>query len=132
MKKQLSRAGVAGGARFYHFHHQGVRVAVGGDGHHPLHVAAGLAFAPDLLTAPAPEDRAALRNGQRQRLGVHVREGENLFGVVVLHDGRDQAFFIKFQFHGNTPAPNGDTYSLSDSDGKRKGVHSCISTPFFI
>ena len=32
----------------------------------------GLALAPDLLTAAAPEHRPALRNSQRQRLGVHV------------------------------------------------------------
>ena len=114
--------GVAGGAGFDHFHHQSIGVAVGGDGHHPLHVAAGLALTPDLLTAAAPEHSAALGNGERQRLGVHVCEGEHLFGVVVLHDGRDQALFIKFQIHNGSPSPDGDITSLAYSVRKRKSL----------
>ena len=72
---------------------------------HPLHVAAGLALAPDLLTAAAPEHGATFGNGEGQRLSVHVREGKHLFGVVILHDGRDQALFVKFQFHGRFSLP---------------------------
>ena len=97
--------GVAGRAGLDHFHHQCVLVAVGSDGHHPLHVAAGLALAPDLLTAAAPEHGATFGNGEGQRLSVHVREGKHLFGVVILHDGRDQALFVKFQFHGRFSLP---------------------------
>ena len=44
-------------------------------------------------------------NGEGQRLSVHVREGKHLFGVVILHDGRDQALFVKFQFHGRFSLP---------------------------
>ena len=87
------------------FNHQSIGIAVGGDGHHPLHVAAGLALAPDLLTAAAPEHGATFGNGEGQRLSVHVREGKHLFGVVILHDGRDQALFVKFQFHGRFSLP---------------------------
>ena len=104
---------MAGGAGFDHFHHQSIGIAVGSDGHHPLHIAAGLALAPDLLTAAAPEHGAALGNSECQRFGVHVSEGEHLFGVVILHDGRNEALFIKFQFHGPYSLPKGDTYSLS-------------------
>ena len=116
----------------YHLYHQCIGIAVSGNGHHPLHVAAGLALAPDLLTAAAPEHGAPLGNGQRQRFRVHVGKGEHLLCVVILHDGGDQAFFIKFQFHGNTPAPNGDTYSLSDSDGKRKGFTAAFPHHFYL
>ena len=100
---------MAGGAVLYHLYHQRIGIAVGGNGHHPLHIAAGLALAPDLLTAAAPEHGAPLGNGQRQRFGVHVGKGEHLLCVVILHDGGDQAFFIKFQFHDGSPSPDGDT-----------------------
>ena len=104
---------MAGRAVLDHLHHQCVLVAVCSDGHHMLDIAAGIALAPDLLTAPAPEHRTPLGNGQCQRLGVHVGKGEHLFGVVILHDGRNEALFIKFQFHGPYSLPKGDTYSLS-------------------
>ena len=97
--------GVAGGAVLDHLHHQRVVVTVGGDGHHMLDIAAGVALAPDLLAAAAPEHGPPLGDGQCQRLGVHVGKGEHLFGVVVLHDGRDEALFIKFQFHRSSPPP---------------------------
>ena len=121
VEKAALGTGVAGGAALDDLNHQRVGVAVGGDGHHTLDVAAGLALAPDLLTAAAPEHRPALRDGQRQRLGVHVGEGQHLFGVVVLHDGRDEALFVKFQIHDVSPSPQGDSYSLAYSAGKRKG-----------
>ena len=78
-----------------------------------LHIAAGVALTPDLLPAPAPKDRPPLGDGQRQRLGVHIGEGQHLFGVVVLHDGRNEALLIKFQFHNLLLPLKGDTYSLS-------------------
>ena len=58
-------------------------------------------------------DEAALEVVERQRLGVHVGKGEHLFGVVILHDGRNEALFIKFQFHNLLLPLKGDTYSLS-------------------
>ena len=86
------RAGVAGGAGFDDVDDERVLVAVGGDGDDLLHVAGGLALAPDLPAAAGPEYGAALGNRQGQRLGIHVGEGQHLFGIMVLHDGRDQAF----------------------------------------
>ena len=101
------RAGVAGGAGFDDVDDERVLVAVGGDGDDPLHVAGGLALAPDLPAAAGPEYGAALGNRQGQRLGIHVGEGQHLFGIMVLHDGRDQAVCVKFEslgilgdFHG--------------------------------
>ena len=99
VEKAALGAGVAGRSALDHLDHQGVAVAVGGDGHHPLDAAAGFALAPDLLAAAAPEHRPPLGDGQREGLGVHVGEGEHLFGIVILHDGGDQALVVKFQFH---------------------------------
>ena len=59
---------------------------------------------------------------RRQRLGVHVGEGQHLFGVVVLHDGRDQALFIKFQIDSRSPSPDGDITSLAYSVRNRKSL----------
>ena len=46
---------MAGGAVLHHLHHQGVAVAVGGDGDHALAVPTGLPLAPELPAAAAPE-----------------------------------------------------------------------------
>ena len=59
IEKAALGAGVAGGALFDHIHHQGVPVAVGGDGNHLLDIAAGFPLAPELLAAAAPEHGAA-------------------------------------------------------------------------
>ena len=94
------RPGVAGGAVLHHLHHQGVLVTVRGDGHHMLDVAGGLPFAPELLAAAGEEAGPALVNGDGQALCVHVGQGQDLLGVVVLDDGGDQAVCVKFQIHG--------------------------------
>ena len=88
---------MAGGARLYNVDDEGILVAVGGDGDDPLHIAGSIALTPDFLAAAGPEHGAALGNGQGQRLGVHVREGQYLFGVMILHDGGDQAVCVKFE-----------------------------------
>ncbi|CAN3972971.1 Maff2 family, partial [Dysosmobacter welbionis] len=70
------------------------------DGHHMLDVAGGLPLAPELLAAAGEEAGPALVNGDGQALCVHVGQGQDLLGVVVLDDGGDQAVCVKFQIHG--------------------------------
>ena len=83
--------------RLYNVDDEGILVAVGGDGDDPLHIAGSIALTPDFLAAARPEHGAALGNGQGQRFGVHVREGQYLFGIMILHDGGNQAVCVKFQ-----------------------------------
>ena len=66
-----------------------------------LHVARGVALAPVLLAAAAPERRPA--RGQRpvQRLVVHPADHQHLAGAVLLHDGGDQAVGVPLEPGGD-------------------------------
>ena len=79
---------------------EGVLIAVSRDGNNPLHVAGGFALAPDFLTAARPEDGAPLGDGQRERLGVHVGEGQDFLRVMILYNGGNQAVGVKFESLG--------------------------------
>ena len=77
---------------------QRVAVAVIERFSYPLHLAAGVSFAPDLLATPAPEHRSTLLHREAQRFGVHVRQHQDLARVMGLHDGWHQAVGIKRYF----------------------------------
>ena len=98
----LGEAGIgaqmAGRTFLFHHDHQCVVVAVGGDGDDVLVIAAGLALEPQLLTGTAPEAGQTLLHGNGKTFTVHVRQGQDLLGDSVHHDGGDQTLFVKFQF----------------------------------
>jgi hypothetical protein len=62
-----------------------------------LDVAGGLPLVPDLQARAAEEVRLAGLLGERQRVGVHVGEREDLSADPVLHDARDQPALVEFQ-----------------------------------
>ena len=64
-----------------------------------LHVAGGVALAPQLLTAAGPEAGAPLIDGDGEAFPVHVGQRQNFLGVVILYNGGNQTLFVKFQFH---------------------------------
>ena len=74
---------------------QCVAVAVIGRRPHPLAVAGGLALAPVLLPAPAPEPGASGGEGTPQRLRVHPAEHQDVFGLPVLHDSCHETPVVK-------------------------------------
>ena len=88
---------MAGGTVLNDLHHQRVAVAVRRDRHHMLHIAARLALAPQLLPGTGPEAGALFPQCDVQTFGVHIRHGEHLFRVKILHDGGDQPLFVEFQ-----------------------------------
>ncbi len=62
---------------------------------HPLAVPGGLALAPVLLAAAAPEPAPAGSQGTAQRLGVHVAEHQDLTCPAVLHDRGNEPLFVE-------------------------------------
>src|SRR5687767_1108715 len=82
-------ARVTGGPVLLYRHEHGVAIAVERRASHVLAVPAGIALAPELLPAPAPECHAALGEGSAKRLGVHVAEHEDISRVPLLNDRGD-------------------------------------------
>ena len=74
-----------------HDQQDGVAVAVVADGPHPLPVPRGLALAPVLAPAAAPEPRPPGLQRPPQCLVVHVAEHEHRSVAGILDDGGDQA-----------------------------------------
>src|SRR5205807_4805241 len=70
--------------------HQRVTVAVLGDVHHLLRVAARGALVPQLVPAAAPEPRLTRFPRLRQRLLVHVGEREDRAAARVADDGGNE------------------------------------------
>src|SRR4051794_11082735 len=88
-------AGVAGGAVGLDEGEQRVAVAVQAQRADRLRVAGGRALVPLLGARAAVEGQLARLLGAAQRLGVHVREREDLAGAPVLDDARDQALLVE-------------------------------------
>ena len=105
------RTGVAGGALLVDQNGQGITVAVGGDGYNVLHIAGGLALAPQFLTGTAPEAGTALLHGDFQALAVHIGHGQHILGDGVHNDGGNQSVFVEFQLI------DGYHFNSSQSDG---------------
>ncbi len=91
-------AGMAGRAVLFHYHNQGILIAVRGDGYDVLVVAAGLTLEPQLVPGTAPEAGEPLFHGNFKAFLVHVGQGQYFFRDAVHHDGGNQALFVKFQF----------------------------------
>ena len=81
---------MAGRAGLFDQHQQGVVVAVSVEGHHLLHVPAALSLLPELLTGTAEKPGVAGLQRLLQALPIHVGQHQHLFGMHVLHDGRDE------------------------------------------
>ena len=93
VEEAAAAAGVAGGANWVANIKQGVGVAVG---HHLLHVekmAAGLPLVPQLLTAPAPEPGGVGLQGLLIGFLVGVAQHQDVLGLPILDDDRDQVGF---------------------------------------
>ena len=90
-------ARVAGGAVGLHGDHQGVVIAVRGDGYDVLIIAAGLSLQPQLLTGAAVKASQSLFHGDGEAFPIHIRQGENLLRYAVHHNGGDQPILVKFE-----------------------------------
>src|SRR5262249_46885439 len=90
-------AGVTRRAVRVNAHQQRIAVAVKANVNDALSGARGRAFMPKLSPRTAPEPGLASLQGLRQTLGVHMRDHQDLVGVVVLHDSRDQSLIIELQ-----------------------------------
>src|SRR4029077_16941057 len=107
-------AGVAGAPAFLlDDEEQRVAVAVVVGLAEPLSVTGGVALAPELGAAPAPEHGAALLEGAAQRGLVHPRQHEDLPGLV-LDDRGDQPVAV--------PVDLGEVV-VADRDRCRGGRH---------
>jgi hypothetical protein len=109
---------VARGAFLVDRDQQGVAVAVEGDALDPLAVAGGVALAPVLGTGPRVERHAAAGQGAPEGLLVHPAEHEHLEGVVLLHDGGDEAGGILLQRVGDGRIEGGAPLVGSLGDGR--------------
>src|SRR3954453_17448147 len=90
-------ARVAGGAVGLHEREHGVVVAVEAQRLDGLRVAGRRALVPQLLARAAVEVQLAGAPRERERLGVHVREGQDLAGAPILDDARNEAALIEAQ-----------------------------------
>ena len=93
-------AGVAGGAVRHDERQHGVGVAVVAQRLDGLGVARGRALAPQLVARAAPQVQLAGRARGLERLGVHVREREDLARLPVLdHAGHQPALVVGDRLH---------------------------------
>ena len=90
---------MAGHPRLMHDDQQRVAIAIVADFLDTLDIARCLALTPELLTTAAPEPGEARLERLFERFLVHIGQHEDLT-VLLLHDGRHEAFFIEFD-HGN-------------------------------
>lgn len=88
---------VAGGAGLLDLNEQGVAIAVEGHVHHALHMAAGFALHPVLLTGAAPEVGETRFYRALKRRPIHPGHHEDAAGRPFLNDGRDEAVGIELQ-----------------------------------
>src|SRR5262249_44399690 len=104
--------GVTGHALLVDLDQERVAVAVGVDGLDVLDVAGSLALPPGLAARARPEVRDARRQGGVDGRAVHPGDHQELAGVVLLHDRRQQALRVEPELvegHGShrtsTPRP---------------------------
>ena len=74
---------------------QCVAVAVGGDAHDMLIIAARLSFCPKLAAGTAPKAGKLLFHRKRKAFAIHIGEREHLFAVCVDNDRGDEPLFIE-------------------------------------
>lgn len=87
---------VASGANWVYLQQQGVAIAIDADFLNALDVAGGAALVPQFLAAAAPKVGLVRFQGKLQCLLVHPGNHEDFVAEVVLENGRNQPFLIKF------------------------------------
>ena len=88
---------MAGRAELVHLYLERIEVAVSGYAHDLLAVAAGLALAPELFAAAAPEAGVALAERYLKALAVHPGDHEQLAALRVNDDGGNKPLCVEFQ-----------------------------------
>lgn len=75
-----------------------IRVTVQADFDDALHIARCRAFVPKLIPAARPEKRFPFFKSKLQGLSIHVRQHQDVAGLRILDNRRDQSTGIEFNF----------------------------------